>query len=174
MAAFTGARNQMKLISPTSLTLSQKFLVPAAAVKSIVRGVFTETVDATGSTTGGVRIVTTQKPTSASNYHCAGLAKSDSTETASVAGSVQVWLPFSNLLYSGLAKTAASANTDAEILALMYKRVYLDLATVVTLTVDESATDAATNGIVIVGGDSKTSTLWFAVAPGATIFSNIA
>jgi hypothetical protein len=173
MAAFTGARNQIKLFSPTSLTWAAKFLVPASAVKSIVRGCPTETVDATGSTTGGVRIGTTQKPTSASNYHFAGLAKSDSTETASVAGYVWNWMPLANLVYSGKSLVTASTNTAAKLLAMMYQRVYFDLTTMVW-TIDTAATDAAANGLTIVGGDYNTSTVYVVVTPGATIFSNTA
>jgi len=78
------------------------------------------------------------------------------------------------LIYSGKAKTAANFDTEAEIKALMYKRVLFDKDGSDVITIDTAATDAAANGLVIVGGDYQTSTVWFVVALGATIFSNIA
>src|SRR3972149_182840 len=56
-----------------------------------------------------------------------GVAQSTSNQTATVDGSVQIYLPGTGVIYSAKAKDPAAANTEAEILALIGKRVVLDL-----------------------------------------------
>jgi hypothetical protein len=97
-----------------------------------------------------------------------GIAKSDSTETTSVDGRVEVYLPLPGLIYAGAAKTAANADTQAEIDALYCKRVIFDLTSDVW-TVDTGASDASTNCLIIVGGDYNTSTIYFAYGTGGTL-----
>ncbi len=92
-----------------------------------------------------------------------GVAKSVSTDTASAAGVCTTFLPLPAIMYAGKAKSAAAANTQSEIDALLYKRVIFDL-TAGAWTVDTAENDAATNGVIIVGGEYQTSTIYFMVA----------
>jgi hypothetical protein len=97
-----------------------------------------------------------------------GLAVKDSTETASVDGTVELLIPNPNHVYAAIAKTATDVNTAAKILALQGDRVVMDL-TAAKITVDVSAGDAAGNGLVVVGGDPSKSEVWFMVRNAATI-----
>jgi len=60
--------------------------------------------------------------------------------------------------------------TQAEIDALIGKRVVLDL-TAGKYTVDTAAADGATNGIVIVGGDYTQSSINFTIQNAGTILA---
>lgn len=95
-----------------------------------------------------------------------GIAASDSTQTASADGTVQVYLVDSSVVLNAKAKSAAAADTDAEIIALKGKRTLFDL-TSSTYTIDTAATDAATSGLLIVGGDSSDSSINFIVRNAA-------
>lgn len=163
------ARNDIKVITPTSQLIEVKWLV-AAGASAFYRGEPTIMSSTTGTTDGLVKVAADADPTTAANHRFAGVAKSDSTQTASVAGSAQVWLPLPGVVYAAKAKTATAADTQAEIDALKGARVILDL-TSTTWSVDTGATDAAANGIIIIGGDPNTSTVHFVVSPGVTIFN---
>lgn len=147
--------------------------VASGTVSSIQPGVPTTPAGATGSVTGVVAVSADASPTTvgtATNVHFAGLAKSESTETASAAGVVTLWAPMPGILYAGKAKSAAAVDTQAEIIALLNKRVVLDLTTSVW-TVDTAATDAITNGVIIMGGDPQANLVYFAIAQNVTVFS---
>lgn len=91
----------------------------------------------------------------------AGIAAGDSTHTASVDGTVEVYLPLPGIVYRGKAKSAAAADTDAEILALANKRSVFDL-TSSSYTLDTAAADGATKGLIYTGtGNSATSEVDF-------------
>ena len=83
--------------------------------------------------------------------YVAGIAKSNSTQTASAAGTVEVYVPVPGTVYRAKAKDSTAVNTQAKIDALNHKRVVLDL-TSSSYTVDTAASDAAGNGVMIVGG----------------------
>lgn len=100
-----------------------------------------------------------------------GLAKDNSTETSSTAGTVQLWAPIPGIVYRAVAKTASLANTQALIDALIFKRVVYDL-TAAIWSVDSAAADATTNSVVIVGGLPRTSELLFCYAVSGTVFGN--
>lgn len=89
-----------------------------------------------------------------------GMAKDVSTDTASATGTVNVYAPLPGVVYIG--KDKASTATQAGIDALVGKRVVFDL-TSTTWTVDSAASDATTNGLLIVGGNPTTSELEFIV-----------
>jgi len=57
-------------------------------------------------------------------------------------------------------KTSTNADTEAEILALIGKRVLLDLTSGV-YTVDTTTVDNAANGILIVGGNANEASIVF-------------
>lgn len=99
-----------------------------------------------------------------------GIAKTVSTDTAAAAGTVQIWLPLPGIIYSAKAKTASLANTQALIDALAFKRVIFDL-TASVWTVDSAAGDATTNGLLIVGGEATTSTLFFLIRENISLYN---
>lgn len=91
-----------------------------------------------------------------------GFAASTSTQTAGADGVVDVYLPNPNVVFRGNAKVPTAVDTDAELIGLLMNRVVVDLTGAV-FTLDESAADAATNGLVIVGGDILTGKVDFIV-----------
>lgn len=99
-----------------------------------------------------------------------GIAKSVSTDTVAAAGRVDTWLPLPGIIYSAKAKTASLANTLALVDALAFKRVIYDL-TSSTWTVDSAAGDATTNGLLIVGGEYQTSTLFFLMRENVSLYN---
>lgn len=100
-----------------------------------------------------------------------GLAKSDSTQTAAADGYVDVYLPIPGVVYEIKAKSAAAANTQAEIDALCGDRVIIDL-TSGNYTLDTAAGEAQTSPFVIVGGNPDISSLYVVLRSGATFLSD--
>lgn len=97
----------------------------------------------------------------------AGMAKSTSTDTTAVAGTVQVYAPVPGIVYRGYCKDSTATDTQAEINALMGKRVVFDLTSFVW-TVDTAAADALANCVCIVGGIPATSEINFVYSPKGT------
>lgn len=97
----------------------------------------------------------------------AGIAKTTSTDTAAAAGEVYTFIPLPGIMYAAKSKDLTATNTQAKIDALKGKRVVFDLTGTVgpglsgTWTVDTAAGDASTNGVVIIGGEYQTSTVYF-------------
>jgi hypothetical protein len=96
-----------------------------------------------------------------------GITATDSTHTATAAGTVEVYQPLPGVIYVCKATTAANFNTEAEILALANDRVLFDLVSS-TFTVDENAGDTATSGLQILGGNPDTQEVYFTIRPAAT------
>ena len=136
-------------------------LVASGTTSSIARSTPTKF-----SSAGAVAIMADGDGTPSQRF--SGIAKSDSTETASAAGTVDLWLPLPGYIYAAKAKTASTADTQAEIDALFGKRVVFDLTSSLW-TVDAAAADATANCVVIIGGDYNTQTLSFVYAPHGTI-----
>lgn len=147
--------------------------VAAGTSASIAVGVPTYGTEAvtTSPWTGVVAVMTDGQGTTAQRF--TGIAASTSTETASVAGSVDLITPLPGIVYSGFAKTSTTADTDAEINALFQKRVVFDLTTG-DWTVDAAAADAAVNCVVIIGGNSTTATLNFVYKISGTYLNSAA
>ena len=97
-----------------------------------------------------------------------GIAASDSTETAALAGTVQFYKPLPGIVWQAKATTAANADTAAEIIGLKGKKVVIDL-TSSTFTVDTAATYQTFNGLIIVGGDETNSMIYFEIAQTVTL-----
>lgn len=116
---------------------------------------------------GAVAIMVDADGTTSQRF--SGIAKSVSTDTASAAGEVYTFIPFPGIIYEAKAKTASLANTKALLDALMFKRVVFDL-TSTTWSIDTAAADGATNGVVIVGGEFQTSSIFFVVSVSCTNF----
>jgi hypothetical protein len=143
-------------------TYPQARIVASGAVASIVPGVPTKQ-----GSNGAVAVMADGEGTTSERF--TGLAKDTSTDTAAAAGVVNVFMPFPGLIYEGFAKTSTAADTQAEIDALVGKRVVFDL-TSTDWTVDTAAADGATNGVVIMGGSYQAATIFFAVSVSCAIF----
>lgn len=152
-------------LSPEFSTTGQ--LVAAGTAASIAVGVPTFGADAAAASpwTGAVAVGSDGNGTTSQRF--TGIAKSTSTETASVAGSVDLWMPLPGIMYKGFAKTASTADSAAEVTALFGKRVVFDLTTS-NWTIDAAAADAVVNCVVIVGGNAPTATLNFMYRPSGT------
>lgn len=142
-------------------------LVASGAVATIAAGTPTKGADAAAASWTGA-VIPMVDGDGAIGQRFTGIAKSESTDTASAAGVVTIWLPLPGYVYSAKAKSAASADTAAEVQALFGKRVVFDLTTVFW-TVEATATDALINCVTIVGGDYQTSTLYFTYKNGGTM-----
>lgn len=173
----------MKVITPVSQLFSAKWLVAAGAQGTTggggYRGEMFISYLATAAQTGIVKVAADAAgvigTTAATNGRFVGLAKSDSTQTASVAGVVYTWLPLPFVVYKGSPKTAGSCNTDAKIDALKGKAVFLDVSatTAGIHTVDTAATDASANAFIIIGGDPQSDDVYFTVKHGWSVLGSI-
>lgn len=141
-------------------------LVASGGVATIQAGTPTKSADAATAATGAVVPMVDGDGAIGQNF--TGIAKSTSTDTASAAGSVSLWLPLPGYVYACKAKTASTADTAAEIQALFRKRVVFDL-TASLWTVDAAAADALINCVTIIGGDYQTQTLYFTYKNGGTM-----
>ena len=176
------ARNDIKVITPSSMLISQKFLVAAGAQGSSGGGGYSGepfvSYLATAAQTGIVKVAADGAgvigTTAATNGRFAGIAKSDSTQTAALAGVVYVWMALPGIVYQGKPLVAGSCNTAAKIDALKGASVVFDLsaATVGTYTIDTAATDASANALVIVGGDTVSDVCHFVVKSPWTILGS--
>jgi len=165
------SRGDIKLHSASEDQFSVKALVAAGTAQSINAGEPTLLSPSTGTTNGLVKIAADGDPTGADGHKFAGLAKSDSSDTVAAAGTVDIWLPMPGTVYKGKALVATAATSMAKIDALKFARVIFDL-TATAWTVDTAATDAVTNGLVIIGGDYRKNEVHFLIIPTVTIFGH--
>lgn len=156
------ARFDLKIYEQVDPKFSSSPIVASGAATSILTGEPTK-----AGSSGAVAIMADGDGTTSQRF--TGIAKSDSTDTVAAAGAVTVWLPLPGLIYSGKAKTSTTADTQAEIDALYGKRVVFDLTTT-RWSIDAAAADGATNGVVIIGGEYQTATLYFVMSPTCTIY----
>ena len=150
-----------------SQTFAAQFVVASGGAATIARGVPTKSTESDATATGAL-VPMVDGDGSVTAMRFGGIAKSTSTDTASAAGVVDVWMPIPGLVYRGFAKSATAADTQSEINVLMRKRVVFDL-TSSDWTVDTAAADALVNCVVIVGGIPSTSEILFCYAPKGTI-----
>lgn len=142
-------------------------LVASGAVSTIAAGTPTKAADAAAASWTGA-VVPMVDGDGAIGQRFTGIAKSTSTDTVAAAGSVTLWLPLPGYVYACKAKTASTADTAAEVTALFGKRVVFDLTSSLW-SVDAAAADALINCVTIVGGDFRTTTLWFTYKDGGTV-----
>ena len=131
-------------------TWETQWVVASGGSATIQRGTPTKCVTADGSVAGAV-IPMVDGDGLVTGERFTGLAKNNSTDTASAAGVVDLYTPVPGIQYRGFPKSSAAVDTQAEINALMGKKVLFDL-TSSDWTVDTAATDALVNCVVIVGG----------------------
>lgn len=137
-----------------------KWLVAAGAAATINPGTPTKF-----SSAGAVVPMVDANGTTSERF--TGIAKTTSTDTAAAAGVVYTFTPLPGIIYAGQAKSAAAADTQAEIDALRGARLVFDLTGTVgpgltgKWTIDTAGGDGSNNCLTIVGGDYTTSTLYF-------------
>lgn len=150
----------IKIRNTPDPAFSRKWIVAAGAANTIHAGEPTKAADAAAASpyTGAVAIMADGDGKTAERF--TGIAKSESTDAVAAAGEVYTWLPLPALIYNAKAKTASTADTQAEIDALTGKRVVFDL-TSSAWTVDAAAADAVANSVIIIGGDFRTQRLDF-------------
>lgn len=147
-------------------------IVAAGGVATIQAGTPTKAADATAASwTGAVVPMVDGDGTSSQRF--TGIAKNTSTDTASVAGVVTIWLPLPGYVYASKSKDLTATNTAAKISALFGKRVVLDVTSSLW-SVDTAAADAAVNMVTIVGGDYQTSSVYFTYKNTGTLLGQIA
>lgn len=155
------------LKSENTVVTTTTWLVAAGGAATIASGTPTKGADAAAASpwTGAVVPMVDGDGKTAERF--TGIAKNVSTDTASAAGVVTTIDPIPGLTYQGYAKTASTADTAAEVLALQGKRVVFDL-TSTDWTIDAAAADAVANCVVIAGGDYQSQVLWFNYRPSGT------
>jgi hypothetical protein len=156
------------VISQQTPEMASSGLVFSGTSASIGVGTPTKSYDVTASATwtGAVKIMVDGD--GATGQRFMGIAKGNSTETASANGAVELWEPFPGLIYNGYTKSSSSADTAAEILALKGKRVVFDL-TSTDWTVDAAAADAQVNCVTMLGtGNPTLATVNFVYKPTGT------
>lgn len=137
-----------------------KWLVGSGAVGTINPGTPTKF-----SSAGAVVPMTDGNGTTSERF--TGIAKTTSSDTAAAAGIVYTFIPLPGIVYAAQAKSAAAADTQAEIDALKGQRSVLDVTGTVgpglsgTWTVDTAGGDGANNCVIIIGGEFQTSTILF-------------
>jgi hypothetical protein len=161
-------RNSFKVLTQTRPEFSKTWVVPSGGVGTINMGVPCKASDAAAASPYLGTTVTMVDGDGTTSQRFTGIAKSDSSDTAAAAGEVEIWLPLAGIIYSGAAKTASTADTQAEVDALSGKRVVFDL-TSTTWSIDAAAADAVANCVVIIGGDYRTQTLNFVYAAKGTV-----
>lgn len=135
-------------------------LVASGGAGTIVAGTPTKGADAAAASPWTGAVVPMVDGDGTTSHRFTGIAKQTSTDTAAAAGDVTIWLPLPGYVYAAKAKTAANADTAAEVQALFGKRVVFDL-TSSFWSVDAAAADAVVNCVIIIGGDYQTQTLYF-------------
>lgn len=102
-----------------------------------------------------------------------GIAKSNSTETSTADGTVDVYMPLPGVVYRCDATTAGNIDTEAEALLLRFDTVTFDL-TSTTYTVDEDeGSDENVHGLRMLDFDVDKGTVDFIIKEGATMLGNL-
>lgn len=156
------------IISQQTAEMATIAAATLGVVGAIAVGTPTKAVDATAASpwVGSVTIMVDGNGTTSQKF--TGIAKSNSNETVSANGTVELWEPFPGIIYSGYAKASTGADTAAEIIALKGKRVVFDLTTG-DWTVDAAAADAQVNCVTILGtGNPTLATVNFVYKPSGT------
>jgi hypothetical protein len=161
------SQNQIVILNETDPRFAiPGVLVAAGAVSTIAQGTPSKSADAATAATGAVVPMVDGDGAIGQNF--TGIAKNDSTDTATVAGTVDLWLPLPGYIYAAKSKLSTDVNTAAKLLTFFRKRVVFDLTSSLW-TVDSAATDALVNCVTIIGGDYRTSTVYFAYKNAGTI-----
>lgn len=148
------AKNDVKLLEPKNVS-TREFVVEdrttSSASLTIKPGEPVKLRNAEDS--NDVIILATGDPEVGTDIMC-GIAATESTETSSVDGIVQVYIPIPGVtVFRCRATTPANVNTVAKRLAILNDVVSFDLTGII-FTVDENqGTDDNVNGLIIVDVD---------------------
>lgn len=152
--------NAIKILTQMDPQFSKNWVVASGAVGTIAIGTPAQTADAAAASPYLGTAIPMVDGDGNTSERFIGVAKSTSTDTAAADGACQIWLPLPGMIYACKAKTASTADTQAEVDALSGKRVVFDLTSSVW-TVDAAAADAVANCVTIIGGDYRTQILNF-------------
>lgn len=150
-------------------TLNPNVIVASGGVATIQAGTPTKGADAAAASWTGAVIPMVDGDGSTSQRFT-GIAKNTSTDTASAAGVVTLWMPLPGLVYRSKSKDLTATNTAAKINALFGKRVVFDLTSSLW-SIDTAAADAVANCVVIIGGDFNTSSVDFVYRGSGTMLN---
>ena len=102
-----------------------------------------------------------------------GICQTESTESSSAIGDIEVYIAIPMLTVIAARATDGTAiDTQAEIDALLNDKIAGDVSSLV-YTIDENqANDATTNGYCIVGGNPILKELYFTIVPRASLFGS--
>ena len=161
------ARGNIRIKTPIDEAFSSEFIVDSGTTAQALAGEPTKADDsaAAGTWTGEAGIMVDGDGSTSQRF--TGIAKADSTETTAAAGVVVTYLPLPGIIYKAKVLTSTTADTAAEVNALMGKRVVFDL-TGTTWSIDAAATDAVANCVTIVGGDHNVQEVHFVYATKGT------
>lgn len=161
-------RNAITIVNQMNPDFTKSWVVPSGVASAIAAGSPTKTVDAAAASPYLGTVAPMVDGDGATGQRFTGIAKNDSTDTVAAAGACTVFLPLPGLVYQTKAKTASTADTQAEVDALSGKRVVFDL-TASVWTVDAAAADAVVNCVVIINGNYRTQQLQFWYASKGTV-----
>lgn len=99
-----------------------------------------------------------------------GVTASQSTQTASLDGTIQVLMPIPGVIYKAKAKDTTLISTQAELTALLNKQVVFDVTNGI-FTIDTAVSEISTNGLRIVGGDITLGLIYFIFLQSGTVFN---
>lgn len=151
------------LISPVDPQFSLLRNVASGGAATIAVGTPTKAGDATAASPYLGTVLPMVDADGTTSQRFSGIAKDTSTDTASAAGTVNIWMPLPGMIYAGSPKSTTAVDTLAELVTFIGKRVIFDL-TGTTWTVDTAAADSATNCVTIIGGEWQVPTIWFTVS----------
>lgn len=107
--------------------------------------------------------------TIATDQPMAGMSATDSTETTSAAGYVNLYVPLPSIKWEIKADVAASADTQAEIDAFIGNLLLIDVTTS-KFTMSLTDGNSQTAAFSITGGNPSRSTVFFRIRPDACSF----
>ena len=142
----------------------------AAGTPVLVRGGEPVKQSASGSNTV-ILLVDADMSLSGAFVPMVGIAATPSSETASTAGYLDVYIPANDIIWETVAKTLTLIDTQAEIDPLVGERKVIDLSSS-RFTMDTAAADSASNVFLIVGGDPAKSTAWFMILSIGTVLTH--
>lgn len=98
-----------------------------------------------------------------------GIAKSDSNDTTTVDGKVEVYQALPGVIYRCKATTPANVDTAAERLAVIHHSVTFDLSGSVFTVDEDEADDPDVHGLIIIDVDISTGYVYFMIHNTASL-----
>ncbi len=153
------AKGDIIIREPKITSTTRYATIATASIKSGEPIVRTSGTAAVAAAADGTPVVDTDE--------LVGIAAGDSTDTATAAGTIDVYVFNGGEILEIKAETSTNVDTDAEIAALMNDNLLLDL-TGSDYTIDSTA-HSALNGLTVVGGNSQRKSLYLRVKSRVTM-----